>query len=142
MEIAKKVQQTGTPDALLFVYGVWAAAALSRAAYQYLFRQPDNFMPTHISLLVGALYVLIIVGLRRSTPRAYYATLALLAAELAGVLVVGTIDVVWQPFAYSTVWSGYGAGYLFVPLVLPIAGLVWMLRDDTRRWFGVKEANR
>jgi len=31
-------------------------------------------------------------------------------------------------FADQTVWSTYGIGYGFVPLVLPIAGLWWLLR--------------
>jgi hypothetical protein len=30
------------------------------------------------------------------------------------------------------VWSGYGSGYGFVPLVLPVFGLLW-LRHWTRR---------
>jgi hypothetical protein len=29
------------------------------------------------------------------------------------------------------VWSGYGSGYGFVPLVLPVFGLLWL-----RRWSG------
>ena len=32
-------------------------------------------------------------------------------------------------FPDATVWSGYGSGYGFVPLVLPIFGLLWL-----RRW--------
>lgn len=118
-------------DALRFVYGLWAVAALSRALYQYVFRHPPSFVPTHISALVGALYVAIIVGLGRRGRGWWWLTLALLLAELAGVLVVGTIDVIWHPFPYATVWSGYGAGYVFVPLVLPLAGLWWMLRRQT-----------
>jgi hypothetical protein len=42
---------------------------------------------------------------------------------------VGTLSVV-QPgdFAHPTVWSGYGSGYGFVPLVLPMVGLWWLRR--------------
>lgn len=124
-------------DALGFVYGLWAIAALSRAIYQYLFRQPPDWTPTHISFFVGALYVLIILGLRRRSPRAWWATLILLGIELGGVLIVGTLDVVWSIFPYATVWSGYGIGYLFIPLILPIAGLIWLLRADTRASYGM-----
>jgi hypothetical protein len=28
----------------------------------------------------------------------------------------------------ATVWSAYGAGYLLVPLVLPVLGLLWLRR--------------
>ena len=29
-------------------------------------------------------------------------------------------------FPDATVWSGYGRGYGFVPLVLPVLGLLWL----------------
>jgi hypothetical protein len=31
-------------------------------------------------------------------------------------------------FPDATVWSDYGAGYLLVPLALPVAVLVWLRR--------------
>ena len=65
------------------------------------------------------------------------ATLALLIVELAGVLIVGTVDVVWRPFPYATVWSNYGIGYFFMPLVLPFVGLFYLLRKQTRAAYGL-----
>jgi hypothetical protein len=52
---------------------------------------------------------------------------ALLACgfELVGVLVVGTLSLVLRDaFPDETVWSTYGIGYGFVPLVLPVLGLL------------------
>jgi hypothetical protein len=47
--------------------------------------------------------------------------------ELAGVLAVGTLGrSVPERFPDATVWSGYGAGYGYVPLILPVAGLAWL----------------
>jgi hypothetical protein len=128
-------QQRG--DALVILYGLWAVAALGRATYQYLYRHPASFVPTHLSAVAGGLYILIIVGLQRRSAGMWYTTVALLGLELAAVLVVGVIDAVWHPFAYATVWSGFGAGYLFVPLILPLAGLRWMAREATRRAYGL-----
>ncbi|MEU0564850.1 hypothetical protein ABZ297_05550, partial [Nonomuraea sp. NPDC005983] len=55
--------------------------------------------------------------------------LAALGVELVGVLVVGTASVVdAAAFPHDTVWSVYGKGYLFIPLVLPLVGLYWLLR--------------
>lgn len=133
-----RVQATGTSDALAFFYGLWAFSALGRALYQYLWKHPADFTPTHISTFVGLLYIAIIVGLRRRTPRAWWVTLALLVIELAGVLIVGTIDVLWRPFPYASVWSNYGAGYFFMPLVLPMAGLTWLLRRTTQHAYRVR----
>ena len=66
--------------------------------------------------------------------------MALLAVELAGVLIVGTLDVVWHIFPYATVWSQYGKGYFFMPLLLPFVGLAYMLRQETRVAYGVLRA--
>jgi hypothetical protein len=46
------------------------------------------------------------------------------------VLAVGTWSIADPAtFPDATVWSGYGSGYGFVPLVLPVFGLLWL-----RRW--------
>jgi hypothetical protein len=51
--------------------------------------------------------------------------------ELAGVILVGVWSLV-QPseFPDETVWSVFGKGYGFIPLVLPVLGLLWLLRRD------------
>jgi hypothetical protein len=125
-------------EGLGIVYGLWAFSALGRSSWEYMFKQNvQTYMPAHLSTFVGVLYIFIIVGLRKRTPRWWRITLALLAVELAGVLIVGTIDVLWHPFPYATVWSTYGIGYFFMPLLLPFIGLWWMLRRETRKAYGV-----
>jgi hypothetical protein len=43
------------------------------------------------------------------------------------VLVVGAISMmVPSMFPDDTVWSNFGAGYLFIPLVMPVLGLIWL----------------
>jgi hypothetical protein len=53
--------------------------------------------------------------------------LTAVVVELAGVLAVGALSVA-DPVAFpdETVWSGFGAGYGYVPLVLPVLGLLWL----------------
>ena len=52
-----------------------------------------------------------------------------MAVELVGVLVVGTLSVLDAgDFPDETVWSGFGQGYGYVPLVLPFLGLAWLWR--------------
>ena len=89
----------GASDVLGFFYGLWAFSALGRSSWEYLFKQNvRTYAPAHLSTFVGLLYIFIIVGLHRRTPRWWWITLGLLTTELAGVLIVGTIDVVWHPF--------------------------------------------
>ena len=54
--------------------------------------------------------------------------------ELAGVVGVGLWTVL-DPgmFAHDTVWSRFGAGYGYVPLVLPVVGLIWLLTHRPAR---------
>jgi hypothetical protein len=129
----------GASDVLSFFYGLWSFSALGRSSYEYLFKhpRPATLVPAHLSTFVGVLYIFIIVGLRRRSPRAWWITLGLLLVELSGVLIVGTIDLIWRPFPYATVWSNYGIGYFFMPLILPFLGLTWILRRETRAAYGV-----
>jgi hypothetical protein len=33
-------------------------------------------------------------------------------------------------FGHPSVWSGFGVGYGFIPLVLPVLGLIWLRRQN------------
>ena len=128
----------GASDLLSFFYGLWSFSALGRSSWEYLFKQNvATYIPAHLSTFVGVLYIFIILGLRKRSPGWWWVTLALLLVERAGVLIVGTIDVIWRPFPYATVWSNYGIGYFFMPLVLPFVGLAYMLRKETRAAYGL-----
>jgi hypothetical protein len=49
------------------------------------------------------------------------------------VLVVGTLSLADKAaFPDATVWSGYGSGYGYVPLVLPFIGLWWLWHNRPR----------
>ena len=50
------------------------------------------------------------------------------------MLVVGLASYLWpDAFPDKTVWSHFGSGYGFVPLVLPVLGLLWLRRTARRR---------
>ena len=79
-----------------------------------------------LSAFAALVYVLLTVALARGARRV---ALAALGIELAGVLVIGTVSLlVPAAFPDDTVWSGFGSGYLYIPLVLPLVGLYWLLR--------------
>jgi hypothetical protein len=116
----------GPGRALVAVYGVFALAAGARAAVQIATRFEEAPLAYSLSAFAAAVYIVLTMALVRGNR-----TLALAACgvELAGVLIIGTLSMVdAEAFPRATVWSGYGSGYLFIPLVLPLLGLYWLLR--------------
>jgi hypothetical protein len=120
----------GRPDAagagpgrlLVAVYGVFAIAATSRAGVQLLTRFDEAPVAYLLSGLAAAVYVVATVALARDSRRL---ALAACGFELAGVLVVGALSLlVPSAFPDETVWGGFGRGYAFIPLVLPVLGLL------------------
>jgi hypothetical protein len=120
---------TGRARALIAVYGLFALAAGARAAVQLSTRFSEAPLAYLLSAFAAAVYIVATVGLVRGGRGGRRTALAAMTVELNGVLVVGTLSLVDRAaFPDETVWSGYGRGYVFVPLVLPILGLVLLLR--------------
>jgi hypothetical protein len=117
---------SGPGRALLALYGLFALAAGARAAVQIATRFGEAPLAYSLSAFAALVYLLLTVALARGARRL---ALAALLIELAGVLVIGTVSLL-DPAAFpdETVWSGYGRGYLYIPLVLPLVGLYWLWR--------------
>ena len=117
----------GPGRVLVAVYAVFVLAAGSRAAVQISTKFSDAPVAYLLSALAAVVYVVATISLARSGPRAHRVAVACLTFELAGVLVVGTYSLVDRAaFPDATVWSDYGMGYLFIPLVLPVIGLYYL----------------
>ncbi len=120
---------TGPGRVLISVYGLFAVAATSRAAVQLATKFHEAPVAYLLSAAAAVIYVIATVALARSTPTSRRVALVACSVELAGVLVVGTLSLLDPDlFPDETVWSGYGSGYGFVPLVLPVLGLLWLRR--------------
>jgi hypothetical protein len=117
----------GPGRVLVALYAVFALAAGSRAAVQLATRFDEAPLAYLLSALAAVVYLVAAVGLARGGRRGRRTAMAACAVELAGVLTVGTLSLV-DPAAFpdETVWSGFGRGYLFIPLVLPVLGLMWL----------------
>jgi cytochrome bd-type quinol oxidase subunit 2 len=114
---------------LVAVYGIFAVAATSRAGLQLATRFGEAPVAYLLSALAAAVYVVATVALARSQRRL---AVAACGFELAGVLIVGTLSLVLpDAFPDETVWSAFGAGYGFIPLVLPVLGLLRLRRTWT-----------
>jgi hypothetical protein len=118
---------TGPARLLRGVYTLFAIAAAARSGYQLATKLADAPLAYLLSALAAALYVVAALALRTNR-RGLLAVAA--GVELAGVLAVGLLTLA-DPGAFpdETVWSHFGQGYGFLPLVLPIAALVWLRYD-------------
>ncbi len=117
---------TGAGRLLVAVYGVLALAATARGLYQVTTKLDEAPLAYALSLLAGIVYVVATIALARDLRRLAWVTVGF---ELVGVLVVGTLSLVdVGDFPDETVWSQFGAGYGYVPLVLPFVGLWWLWR--------------
>jgi len=122
-------RMTGIGRVLVIVYAVMALAATGRSFVQIVQRFDEAPIAYTLSAISAVVYILATLALIFSGSRAWY-TVAWVAIvfELVGVLVVGTLSLlVPELFAHPSVWSWYGMGYLFVPLVLPFLGLWWLI---------------
>ena len=121
---------------LIAVYGVFALSATARAGVQIATQFSEAPLAYLLSALAGVVYILATIGLAGRGPGARRLAWAAVGFELVGVLVVGTLTVLDAgDFPDDTVWSVYGRGYGFVPLVLPFVGLWWLWHTRARRRF-------
>ena len=118
---------------LVALYGLFALAATGRATYQILAdfdKAPVSYL---LSALAAVIYLVATVALARGDRTSVRVATVAISIELVGVLAVGLVSyLVPSEFPDKTVWSHFGAGYGYVPLVLPVLGLLW-LRYTARR---------
>jgi hypothetical protein len=113
---------SGLGRVLVFVYGLFALAATARALVQLATQASEAPVAYGLSLFSGIVYIVATWALATDRRRVALLTIGV---ELAGVLVIGTVS---RPddIERASVWSTYGNGYGFVPLVLPFVGLWWL----------------
>lgn len=113
---------------LIAVYGIFAISATARSLVQML--RDFSFAPVAyaLSLLAAVTYIAVTIALARGGRRSAMAR-GLCVAELAGVLIVGTLTLLDPAlFPDATVWGHFGQGYGFVPLLLPVLALLYLRR--------------
>lgn len=118
---------SGLGKVLIAVYIVLALAATFRSVYQILTKLDEAPLAYVLSAVSGVVYIVASVALIKH--RGVWRTIAWVALifELIGVIVVGTLSLTHpELFAHPSVWSHYGIGYGFIPLVLPALGLIWL----------------
>src|SRR6478736_4180059 len=113
MSSSARPRMTGIGRVLVIVYAIMALGATGRSFVQIVEKFDQAPLAYTLSALSAVVYIV--------------ASLAI-GFELVGVLVIGTLSVLLpELFQHPTVWSLYGVGYLFIPLVLPFFGIWWLI---------------
>jgi hypothetical protein len=120
---------TGVGGVLVVVYLIMALASTGRSFVQIVERYDEAPLAYTLSAVSAGVYILATLALWFSGSRLWYVVAWIaIGFELVGVLVVGTLSLTTpELFQHPTVWSLYGDGYVFVPLVLPFLGLWWLV---------------
>ncbi|MFJ7295592.1 hypothetical protein [Streptomyces collinus] len=132
-EVSRRRLISGPGTLLVWLYGVMVVGAVSRSAYQITTEFDRAPLAYSLSAVAGVVYGFITYTLVRGGETARRIALACCVAELVGVLTVGTWTLA-EPSAFpdATVWSDFGMGYLFIPVILPVSAIYWLRASRSR----------
>ncbi|WP_433529711.1 hypothetical protein ACQPYA_26130 [Micromonospora sp. CA-263727] len=132
---ARPTRTNAGPGRLLIaVYLLFAIAATSRAGLQIATKFDQAPLAYLLSALAAVVYIVAAVGLARAGHAGRRVALACCTVELVGVVGVGAFSLARPDlFPDETVWSGFGSGYGYIPLILPVLGLAWLRKTRKGR---------
>ncbi|RFA20235.1 hypothetical protein [Subtercola boreus] len=127
---ARRPRIAGIGRVLVVIYAILALGAFGRSLVQILQQFDEAPLAYTLSAVSAAVYIVATVALVARGAVWYRVAWVTISFEMLGVLVVGTLSVVApELFAHASVWSYYGVGYLFIPLVLPVLGMLWLSKN-------------
>ena len=114
---------------LIAIYGLLALAATGRSVLQLTTEFHKAPLAYILSAVAAVIYIVATVALVRGDRTSVRVARVTITIELIGVLTVGLWSYLDKAaFPDKTVWSHFGHGYGYLPLVLPVVGLWWLAR--------------
>jgi cytochrome bd-type quinol oxidase subunit 2 len=114
---------------LVVIYGVFALAATARSFVQIVTRFDEAPVAYLLSAVAALIYIVATVALARGDRTSTRVAAVAIGIELAGVVLVGLASLLSpEAFPQASVWSAFGRGYLYIPVILPLVGLWWLHR--------------
>ncbi len=130
-ERAVRATNQGFGRVLVVIYAIFAIGATSRSVIQIAGRFDGAPIAYSLSALAAVVYIVATIALARGNRTSRKVAYVAVGIEMAGVLIIGAISVIFpEAFPRATVWSNFGSGYLFIPLVLPPVALWWLRRTE------------
>ncbi len=124
-------QSLGVGRLLIAIYAIFAVSATARASYQLIREFDQAPLAYSLSAISAVVYLLATISLAKQGAKWQRVAKWTIWFELVGVIVVGALSLLLpELFAHPSVWSGFGAGYAFIPLLLPVLGLIWLRKHN------------
>jgi magnesium-transporting ATPase (P-type) len=124
-------QSLGVGRLLIAIYAIFAISATARASYQLIREFDQAPLAYSLSAISALVYVLATISLTKQQPKWQQIAKVTIWFELIGVIVVGALSLLLSDlFAHPSIWSGFGVGYAFIPLLLPVLGLIWLRKHN------------
>jgi uncharacterized membrane protein YfcA len=122
-----KIQTLG--KLLGFSYPLLGLSTGVRSLYQLFFKpESTHLVAASLSLLAAICYIIASVAFFKRTRWAWRLGVGMLSFELLGVLIVGTLSLIYPSVIGRTAWGQFGRDYGFFPLIQPILGLLWLFK--------------
>lgn len=129
---------------LAIAYPVLALSVGVRASFRIVESLLDGTtIPLNavLSSITALFYIVATVGFAKRAQWAWRVSLTSLGLETISTFVVGTLSLLpaYSDTIGRTAWRAFGQDYGYLPLILPIFGLIWLLHPETRRAYGISE---
>lgn len=125
----KSRKNKGLGAIIVAVYAIFALSSAARAGYQILTKFEEAPLAYVLSALAAVVYIVATIALGSSSVRSWLISRYAVLVELVGVILVGALSyLIPEHFSHPAVWSHFGQGYGYIPLILPLIGLWWLRR--------------
>lgn len=116
---------------MIAIYAIFAISATARASYQLIREFDQAPLAYSLSAISALVYLVATYSLSKQEEKWQRIASVTVWFELVGVVAVGALSLALPEFfAHPSVWSNFGAGYAFIPLILPILGLIWLRKHN------------
>ena len=119
---------------LVVVYAVFTLSAGARSLYQVIRKFDEAPLSITLSAISALIYLVATIALAKKGEGAWKVSLGAVGLEMVGVILVGIFSYIQpQHFELASVWSHFGSGYGYIPLILPMVGLWWLFNTRPGR---------